>query len=473
MGLFSRKDKSGRPTLVPDTASIASNNTGRSSTAPPSYRSRYSNETERPEPTSYRSYDYSTDPNTYDGNYAPRVPSYSAASRAQEPTTYGSSLYAEKGEPASYVYTPSYGASSSARNNEPTSYGVSIYGDNKQQNTTDSPNPYAASSSRSSPSPSAPSQRNVNPYSNPSTSSSSRTPQPTSNPYSAPTPRSRSPQNSNPYASNPYASNNYSSNYSTYGAGSNNYSQDDSQEPGTYQAAAIQAEMEEEDPEVLKASIRYTKQQSYDSTGRALHAASRAHMAGMNTLATLSQQEEQLLSAQKNLELAKSHGNIASYQAKDLKVANRALFMPHVNNPFSKGKQRAQEERERLLVQRNWSDRLQPERTQITQRQEQKAVRLGLTPLGVGNAASSAPVRGKKWGMYQFEADAEDDAIEQGIDDNLHQLASATSDLHMLAKTIGAKTEQSNQLLSQMNTDVNDVDDGLKRAEIKLRPYGF
>ncbi|KAF3920140.1 hypothetical protein AA313_de0203109 [Arthrobotrys entomopaga] len=496
MGLFRKKNKSGASSPIPNSTPTASDNDSvRYSTAPPSYRSRYSNEYDDTEATSYRNYDYSTDPNTYDGNFVPQAPSYNARNSTAQAVYPSSSPYAEKGEPTLYggstprsssrLSTPeptSYGASPPST--EPTSYGASMYRDSRPISSSNNPsdppnNPYNPQNSGRIPSPPAPAPQrtNINPYASSTNASASRSSLQYGASYSGPSgSNSNTPQNGNPliYAGD---ASSYTSPHGAYSTSTSNHydysSQEVNYEPATYEAAKLQSEMEEEDPDKLKQSIRYTKMESLNSTERALQAAARAEMAGMNTLASLAGQEEKLLSAQANIKLANAHGQYASYQAKDLKIANRPLFLPNIN--LSKGKQRAQEERERLLVQRNWNDRVQPERAQIAQRQQQKAVSLGLAPLGVRPPSSRPPEanKGKKWGMYQFEADEEDDAIEQGIDDNLNQLAAATSNLKMLATTIGEQVDHQNKLIHTMNGQVNEVDDGLVRAGHRLKPYGY
>ncbi|KAK6534077.1 Protein transport protein S9 plasma membrane t-SNARE [Arthrobotrys megalospora] len=408
MGLFKKKDKSARmtsPAPVPDTTPSQGASNPYAYSPPPP---SYKSQPAYNEPTSYGG--YRNEPTAYGG------PSYN--NRAPEPTTYGGSAY---------------GGGNTSRIPEPTSYGASVYSnDNRPSNmNSNSSNPYGGKPSGG------------NPYGgNPSGG----------NPYgSAPSQYNRQPEPET-----------YSAAPGGYHYGGSSY-----QDSYGYQTTALADD--EQDPELIKQEIKFTKYASKASTVNALHAAARAEQAGQSTLLSLEEQGEKLRSTQLNLQIAKTHGDIAAHQAKDLKVANRALFMPHVKNPFSSGPNKALEEQVSLERQR----RERSERGSIAKvTHEEKMRKLGLAPSGIPKPLSLEE-KARQRSMYQFEADEEDEQLENDIDNNLDQLAGASGRLKGLAYAIQQKVDEDNKLIVDIGNQAHDVQDGIVRNGQKLRPYGF
>ncbi|KAK6509719.1 Protein transport protein S9 plasma membrane t-SNARE [Arthrobotrys musiformis] len=422
MGLFKKKDKTARlspapPAGVPDTAARAQPSKNPYAYSPPA--SNYTSQPAYSQPTSYGRQPY--EPTTY-------------GRQNNEPTSYGGASTYDQGptEP-----TPYGGTSTGFR--EPPSYGASLYNnDNKNNNRQSNPpptNPYG----------------NSNPYSNPY----GGPPPPPSNQYNPPKPQP--------------GPGTYSS--ATAGPGSYGYGGNTYQETYSYQSTAFAED--EQDPEAIKQEIKFTKYASHASTVNALHAAARAEQAGQSTLLSLEEQGGRLYSTQLNLKLAKTHGDTAIYQAGELKVANRPLFMPHAKNPFSSGRNKIVDEQVELERQRRERTERGGGAAKLTH--EEKMRKMGLAPVGAPKPISKEEraAREKQRAMYQFEADEEDDQLERDIDTNLDLLAGASTRLRGIAGDINRKVDEQNRLIVDITAQAQDVDDGLARAGHKLRPYGY
>lgn len=227
------------------------------------------------------------------------------------------------------------------------------------------------------------------------------------------------------------------------------------QEPsyGAYGDRQLTAEEEEEeDVGAAKQEIKFIKQQDVSSTRNALRIAAQAEETGRNTLARLGAQGERLHNTDKNLDLATHHQRLAEEKAKELKVANRSMFRMHVENPFT---QRGRERRDQEILDKHRNERDQRDATRAaaydsSQRMNQNFKSLGTAgPDGKKTQASLAE-RAK----YQFEADSEDDEMENEIENNLDELSQVTGRLNLLAKAQGEELDRHNQLLGGLITKV-------------------
>lgn len=212
-------------------------------------------------------------------------------------------------------------------------------------------------------------------------------------------------------------------------------------------------EEEEEDIQATKQEIKFMKQQDVASTRNALRIAAQAEEMGRNTLARLGAQGERMHNTDRNLDIGNNHINIAEDKTKELKTLNRSMFAVHVNNPFTAKERRAR--RDEQIMERHHNEREAREATreaafQSTQRMNQNFKGL--------DDASAAP-RGKQSlaerAKYQFEADSEDDAMENEIDRNLDDLTGAAKRLNLLARATGEEVEQQNQLIQNIAEKVS------------------
>ncbi|KAK6339831.1 Protein transport protein S9 plasma membrane t-SNARE [Orbilia javanica] len=261
--------------------------------------------------------------------------------------------------------------------------------------------------------------------------------------------------NSNPYgASSGGQDDNAYSGKGSYGYGSSGYTAEsgyDSKDPyGTGQSKQMTAEEEdEEDADALKSQIRFTKQESVASTRNALRAAARAEEVGRDTLVKLGEQGEKLHQTELNLDMAKNHGYRAEDQAAHLKRLNRSMFVPVAGSPF--GRQARADKEEEKIMERHRIAREERERVQAAGMQGQQQVKGGLRPMGAPAMAPRQKMSLAEKAKFQFEADAEDDAMEEEIDDNLHQLGGAIGRLNLLAKTQNQVVQDQNKTIERLN----------------------
>ena len=208
-------------------------------------------------------------------------------------------------------------------------------------------------------------------------------------------------------------------------------------------------EEEEEDIAATKQEIRFMKQQDVSSTRNALRIAAQAEESGRNTLARLGAQGERMHNTERNLDIGNNHINIAEDKSKELKKLNRSMFAVHVNNPFTAKERQAQ--RDEKIMDRHRMEREQREHTReqtfrSTQRMNQNFKGVEDTYSGGAPRKTNLAERSK----YQFEADEEDDQMEDEIDKNIGDLSDAAKRLNLLARATGEEVEQQNKLIGRI-----------------------
>ena len=240
-----------------------------------------------------------------------------------------------------------------------------------------------------------------------------------------------------------------------YGGSSGGYG--DSQGYGsrpTYDDRELTAEEEEEqDVNATKQQMRFMKQEDVSSTRNALRIAQQAEETGRDTLARLGAQGEQMHNTKKNLDLAHNQNRIAEEKAKELKTLNRSMFAVHVSNPFTAGSRRSA--RDQAVIDKHLEEKGEREATrmqayQADQRMQQNFQKLDRQTKQTEGRQRNLAERAK----YQFEADSEDDQMEDEIDGNLDALQGVTGRLHNLAKITGEEVDRQNKLLDDISTKV-------------------
>lgn len=176
-------------------------------------------------------------------------------------------------------------------------------------------------------------------------------------------------------------------------------------------------EQQEEDVNATKQEIRFIKQQDVASTRNARRIAEQSEQIGRDTLQRLGAQGERIHNTERNLDLASSQNVLAEEKARELKTLNRSMFAVHVANPFTTNKR--EEAAATLALEKNQRERDVRDATQQAayssqQRQEKQQRDLNGNLIRKPNAKDLAD-RAK----YQFEADSEDEEIENELDDNL------------------------------------------------------
>ena len=177
-------------------------------------------------------------------------------------------------------------------------------------------------------------------------------------------------------------------------------------------------EQEEEDINATKQEIRFIKQQDVASTRNARRIAEQSEQIGRDTLARLGAQGERIHNTERNLDLASSQNVLAEEKARELKTLNRSMFAVHVSNPFTAQKREdaaANLARDKNQRERDIRDATQAAAYSSQARSDRQARDLNGNVIRQPNQKNLAD-RAK----YQFEADSEDEEMENELDDNLY-----------------------------------------------------
>ena len=209
-----------------------------------------------------------------------------------------------------------------------------------------------------------------------------------------------------------------------------------------------------------KQQIRFMKQEDVGSTRNALRIAAQAEETGRATLARLGAQGERIHNTEKNLDLAANHNRIAEEKAKELRTLNRSMFAVHVSNPFTASSRRA--ERDQEIIEKHRLERDQRQETRQAAFQQQQ--RMGqafkdLQPGDPGYRAKQTKSSLAERSKYQFEADSEDEEMENEIDSNLDALGHAAGRLNLLARATGKEVDEQNKHIDTIILKSDRVDD--------------
>ncbi|KAH6638413.1 plasma membrane snare protein-like protein [Boeremia exigua] len=243
-----------------------------------------------------------------------------------------------------------------------------------------------------------------------------------------------------------------------YGASSGGY--------GAYGDRELTAEeQEEEDISATKQEIKFMKQQDVSSTRNALRLAQQAEETGRDTLARLGAQGERIHNTERNLDLASTQNRIAEEKARELKTLNKSMFAMHVSNPFTASSRR--EARDAKIMDNHHRDREARDATRkaawesSARQDDQNRTMQGMS--GAGKKASLAD-RAK----FQFEADSDDDEMENEIDANLDALHGAAKRLNQLGRAMGEETDNQNKHIERINLKTDKVDDQIAMNRARL-----
>lgn len=211
-------------------------------------------------------------------------------------------------------------------------------------------------------------------------------------------------------------------------------------------------EEEEEDIRAHKDDIRTTKQATRSAVQNINRMIFEADESGQNTLARMGDQGERLLKTEANLD----HGNRAIKDSEvttdKLKSLNRSMWAVHVANPFTANK-RAAEADERAM-QRNQDERAVREANRQNLYKQGQQMQQNFNNIN-NTSGSTLPQRSlAERSKYQFEADSEDDELENNIEDGLDQMSLGIGRLNKLARAIGDEADAQNQQVLRVQEKV-------------------
>ena len=215
-------------------------------------------------------------------------------------------------------------------------------------------------------------------------------------------------------------------------------------------------EEEEEDVEAAKQEIRFMKQEDVSSTRNALRIAAQAEESGRNTLARLGAQGERIHNTEKNLDLTANSNRTAAEKARELKTLNKSMFAVHISNPLTSASRRQQ--RDDDIMEKHQTERAMREATRREGYETDQ--RLQKTFKDLNNPTDNSAVARKKSSLaerakYQFEADSEDEKMEDEIDSNIDALHGAATRLNGLARATGTELDEQNRHLTRINDKVS------------------
>lgn len=211
-------------------------------------------------------------------------------------------------------------------------------------------------------------------------------------------------------------------------------------------------EQEEEEINSTKQDIRFIKQQTVASSRNALMAAAQAEESGRDTLGRLGLQGDKIYTAENNLDMSSLQSRQASQGVRELNRLNNSMWsVVTVQNPFTK-ERRAIEREQRLLAQHR-EDRAVREDTRLNQYRSEK--RIGAAFKNVNRVGPGQGDPKKERAKYQFEADSEDEVVEDEIEANTVALEGAAGRLNALARATGVEAESQNQRLEVIMGKVN------------------
>lgn len=212
-------------------------------------------------------------------------------------------------------------------------------------------------------------------------------------------------------------------------------------------------EEEEEDVQATKQEIRFIKQADVSSTRNALRIAAQAEESGRNTLARIGAQGERIHNTEKNLDLTANHNRVAEEKARELKTLNKSMFAVHVSNPFTASSRR--QKRDDDVLDKHRSERAMREATRMEGFESDKRLQQTFKDMqSEGRNPKSQKSSLAERAKYQFEANEEDDEMENEIDSNLNALHGAAVRLNGLATATGKELGEQNRHLERINKKV-------------------
>lgn len=255
----------------------------------------------------------------------------------------------------------------------------------------------------------------------------------------------------------------FAANNDAYGGDSN---------PGYSSGQQLFEDSEDEDVEYVKREIRQTKQDSVESTRRALEVAREAELSGTNALGMLGNQGERLGGTAKTVALGNVQARTGDRNADELIRLNRSIFIPNISNPFN-SRRRNQLKEQRLRSERAM-DELESQELEMKQREADRRVAEGLTAAGPSYSETVMRQRVRmnrdnpERKMYQFEADSDDDALEDELGGNLDEISNATNRLHNLSLKIQEEVDDQNVRVDRMGNRVDALDMSLLKSTAKM-----
>lgn len=212
-------------------------------------------------------------------------------------------------------------------------------------------------------------------------------------------------------------------------------------------------EQEEEDVQAAKSEIKFIKQQDVASTRNALRIAQQAEATGRETLQRLGAQGDRIHNTERNLDMASNQNRLAEEKARELKTLNRSMFAVHVANPFTAKKR--EEAANAIALDKHQRERAQADATRAAA-YSTTARHAGVTR-DMRNIKPTDKATLANRAKYQFEADSDDDQMENEIDGNLEEIHRAARTLNHLGQAMGQELDEQNKHIGRIIDKVRSL----------------
>ncbi|CAG8554288.1 23549_t:CDS:2 [Cetraspora pellucida] len=223
---------------------------------------------------------------------------------------------------------------------------------------------------------------------------------------------------------------------------------------GGYNDPYGQQQQETEDVEEIKTQIRATKIDSLASTQRSLQMINDAEVSAQNTLNKLGEQSQRINYTERQMDLAEAHAERAAEQAAKLKKVNGSMFGFDISNPFTKKKREAAELARVQAMQEQ--QRASREHMRTGNYESQKRINEAIKQSDKASSRGKPPSSNRS--RFQFEADEEDDNIENQLDNNLDMLSHGLTRLNHMAKAAGEEVRKQNDVLDRISDKTAGLD---------------
>ncbi|KAI2619351.1 hypothetical protein GGS26DRAFT_329310 [Hypomontagnella submonticulosa] len=218
-------------------------------------------------------------------------------------------------------------------------------------------------------------------------------------------------------------------------------------------------EQDDADADAHKDAIRQEKMATLQTTENISRIVDQTLSVAYQTTARLGAQAERLNYTESLVDRGSMASREAEEQTKKLKSLNRNMFAVHVGNPFTAKKRNAEAEQKALeqhRADRELRETTRKEGYMANQRMEthfREVERAGARD-NVWKKQSAA-----EKSKYQFEADSDDERMEDGINNNMDKAAQGISTLNGLAYVMKDEVESQNKMIDRIGTKSDQLSD--------------
>ncbi|EMC95166.1 hypothetical protein BAUCODRAFT_35157 [Baudoinia panamericana UAMH 10762] len=227
-------------------------------------------------------------------------------------------------------------------------------------------------------------------------------------------------------------------------------------------------ERENADIDSARLLIKETKQKTVASSSNAARIAAQTEETARNALIRLGQQGDHLHKTEEYLDAAEYQNRQATSKAKELKTLNRSFLLVHMDNPF-RGKaldnEAAKRAGEARAHERETAVATSAAAYNSTMRHRGQATELRPEP---GSSSQQTQRNYTDRAKYQFEADSDDDQMENDIEDNMNIIHQGVKNMKKIGIAMSQELESQNKLIDRISGKSDKVDDQIAMNRARL-----